>query len=71
MPGKYDEIIYKVLHDEPITPNEVALKLKISQKTAQKTLMQLALTRSDVRYKNCGRIHLFWKQPSETILTKR
>jgi Mn-dependent DtxR family transcriptional regulator len=61
MPGKYDEMIYKMLNDEPVTPNEVALKLRITQKTAQKTLMQLALTRSEVRYKSSGRIHLFWK----------
>lgn len=71
MPGKYEEIIYKVLCDEPVTPNEIALKLKITQKTAQKTLMQLALTKRDVKYKNSGRIHLFWKRPSENIITKR
>jgi Mn-dependent DtxR family transcriptional regulator len=71
MPGKYEKIIYEVLGDEPVTPNEVALRLKTTQKTAQKTLMQLALTRSDVKYKNSGRIHLFWKRPSETIVTKR
>jgi predicted ArsR family transcriptional regulator len=57
MPGKYEEIIYKVLHDEPVTPNEVALKLKITQKTAQKTLMQLA------NQKRC-QIQKLWKNPS-------
>jgi Mn-dependent DtxR family transcriptional regulator len=71
MPGKYEEIIYEMLRDEPVTPNEVALKLKITQKTAQKTLMQLALTKSEVKYKNSGRIHLFWKRSSENIVTKR
>jgi len=61
MPGKYEEIVYEMLTDAPVTPNEVAQKLNITQKTAQKTLMQLALTKSDVKYKNSGRIHLFWK----------
>ncbi|MFQ6074023.1 MAG: hypothetical protein ACE5KC_02275 [Candidatus Bathyarchaeia archaeon] len=65
MPGKYEEIIYEVLGEEPVTPNEVALRLRITQKTAQKTLMQLALTRGDVKYKNSGRIHLFWKPPNK------
>jgi len=61
MPGKYEEIVYEMLTDAPVTPNEVAQKINITQKTAQKTLMQLALTKSDVKYKNSGRIHLFWK----------
>jgi Mn-dependent DtxR family transcriptional regulator len=71
MPGKYEEMIYKMLNDEPVTPNEVALKLRITQKTAQKTLMQLALTRSEVRYKSSGRIHLFWKSPSGDVGASR
>lgn len=50
-----------MLVDEPVTPNEVARKLGISHKTAQRVLMQLALTKVDVRYKNSGRIHMFWK----------
>jgi len=61
MPGKYEQMVYKMLSEEPVTPNEVAQKLNITQKTAQKTLMQLALTKSEVKYKNSGRIHLFWK----------
>jgi len=61
MPGKYEEIVYEMLSDAPVTPNEIAQKLNITQKTAQKTLMQLALTKRDVKYKNSGRIHLFWK----------
>jgi Mn-dependent DtxR family transcriptional regulator len=71
MPGKYEAVIYKMLNDEPVTPNEVALRLKITQKTAQKTLMQLALTRSDIRYKNSGRIHLFWKRPLENLMPEK
>jgi predicted transcriptional regulator len=61
MPSKYEEIIYEMLTDEPVTPNEIAKSLKITHKTAQKVLMSLALSRSDIRYKNSGRIYIFWK----------
>ena len=60
--SKYEEPIYRMLGDEPVTPNEVAKKLGITHKTAQRVLMQLALTKDDVKYKNSGRIHLFWKR---------
>jgi len=59
--GKYDEAVYGIL-SEPMTPNEVAKKLGITQKTAQRVLMHLALTRKGVKYKNSGRIHIFWKE---------
>ena len=58
--GKYDKAIYAILSN-PVTPNEIAKKLGITQKTAQRVLMHLALTRDDVKYKNSGRIHIFWK----------
>jgi len=61
MTSKYKERIYQMLSDEPVTPNEIALKIDVSHKTAQRILMHLALTREDVKYKNSGRIHLFWK----------
>ena len=61
MPSKYEKTIYQILSDEPVTANEVAIKLGIAHKTALKALMHLALTKSDIRYKNSGRIHLFWK----------
>lgn len=61
MTSKYEERIYKMLSDEPVTPNEIALRIKVSHKTAQRILMHLALTRGDIKYKNSGRIHLFWK----------
>ena len=61
MPSRYEDFIYQMLVDEPVTPNEVAGKLEISHKTAQRVLMHLALTKDDVRYKNSGRIHMFWK----------
>ena len=62
MPGKYERTIYQILSGEPVTANEVAIKLGISHKTALKALMHLALTETDVKYKNSGRIHLFWKK---------
>lgn len=61
MPSRYEEPIYQMLVDEPVTPNEVARKLGISHKTAQRVLMHLALTRNNIRYKNSGRISMFWK----------
>lgn len=44
-----------------MTPNEVAIKLGIDHKTALEALMRLALKKEDVKYKNSGRIHLFWR----------
>jgi len=61
MPSMYEKTIYQILSNEPVTPNEVAIKLRISHKTASKALMRLALTEGDVKYKNSGRTHLFWK----------
>jgi len=61
MTSKYEERVYQMLSDEPVTPNEIALKIDVAHKTAQRILMHLALTRKDVKYKNSGRIHLFWK----------
>ena len=62
MVSKYEETIYRAISREPVTPNEIARKLKISHKTALRTLMHLALTKEDVYYKNSGRIHLFWRE---------
>lgn len=63
MPSRYEESIYGMLSGEPVTPNEVAKKLGISHKTAKDVLMHLTITRDDVKYKNSGRIHMFWKSP--------
>lgn len=68
MPCKYGDTVYKILCEEPVTPNEIAKKLNITQKTAQQTLMQLALTKNDVKYKISGRIHLFWKTLKQNAL---
>jgi len=59
--GKYDNAILSLLSDEPKTPNEIAGKLGVHQKTAQTTLMQLALSKPEIiGYKRVGRTHLFW-----------
>ncbi len=68
MGSKFEEPIYRMLSREPVTPNEVAKRLKVSHKTALRTLMYLALTRDDVSYKNSGRIHLFWKRLPDEML---
>gem|GEM_PF-1811222 len=62
MVSKYEKIIYEMLSSEPITPNEIAQKLKITYKTAQRALLHLALTKEDIGYRNSGRIHIFWKK---------
>jgi len=62
MGSRFEEPIFRMLSREPVTPNEVANKLKISPKTALRALMHLALTKGDVHYKNSGRIHLFWRE---------
>jgi len=62
MVSRYEEPIYQMLSREPVTPNEVAMELKISHKTALRALMHLALTKQDIRYRNSGRIHLFWRE---------
>jgi len=64
MPSRYEDKIYKLLSREPVTANEIALKLGVTHKTALRVLMHLALTRRDIRYKNSGRIHLFWREKS-------
>ena len=61
MGSRYEEKVYAILTSEPVTPSEIAKKLGVTYKTAQRALMHLALTRDDVLYRNSGRIHLFWK----------
>ena len=57
------ERVYKALkNSEPQTPNEIAIALNLNQKTVQSTLLELANTRSDVRWKKIGRIRIFWKE---------
>lgn len=60
--SKFEERIYELLSLEPVTPSEVAKRVGVTYKTAQRALMLLALTKKDVAYKNSGRIHIFWKK---------
>jgi predicted ArsR family transcriptional regulator len=62
LPSRYEDRIYEMLSDEPVTPNEVAKKLGVNFKTAKDVLMHLAVTRKDVHYKASGRIHIFWRE---------
>ncbi len=58
------ETIKKVenaLKDEPQTPNEVANRLGLNQKTVQSILLELALNNSKVKWKKIGRVRVFWK----------
>ena len=66
--SKYEERIYQMLSDESVTSNEIAKKVRVTQKTAQRILMHLVPTRDDVRYKNSGRVHLFWKTEEMRII---
>ena len=61
MRNEFEEAIYPMLSREPVTPNEIAKKMKISHKTVLRALMHLTLMKEDVYYRNSGRIHLFWK----------
>ena len=53
--------VYNVLRSEPQTPNEIADKIGLNQKTVQSTLLELANTKKNVKWKKVGRYRLFWK----------
>jgi predicted ArsR family transcriptional regulator len=54
--------IYEALkNSEPQTPYEIAKTLGINQKTAQSVLLEMVLTRKNVRLKKIGRYRIFWK----------
>ena len=59
MPSKYEKEILELM-TEPRTPNEVSKILGIHQRTAQMTLMELALE-GKVHCKKAWRLHIFWK----------
>ena len=61
MPSRFEEAVYGLLSEEPMTPSEVAERLGINYKTVKDVLLRLAATRRDVRYRNSGRIHIFWR----------
>ena len=55
------EKVYDALSSEPQTPNEIANKIDLNQKTVQGALLELVNTRKNVRWKKIGRYRLFWK----------
>jgi len=61
MVSKYEEKVYSMLSEEPVTPSEIAKKLGINYKTAKDVLLRLAAMKKDVRYRNSGRIYIFWR----------
>lgn len=62
MTSNFEKAIYGALSLQPATPNEIASRLNMNYKTVQRVLLQLALTRKDVRFRNSGRIQLFWRE---------
>lgn len=46
---------------EPQTPNEIAERTKLNQKTVQTILLDLANSNDKVKMKKVGRFRLFWK----------
>jgi predicted transcriptional regulator len=55
------EKVYNALAFEPQTPNELASKIHLNQKTVQGALLELINTKKNVRWKKIGRYRLFWK----------
>ena len=62
MGSRFEDRICQLVSLEPVTPSEVAKRVGVACKTAQRALMHLALTKKDVAYKNSGRIHWFYKE---------
>ena len=54
--------VYNALRSEPQTPNEIADKIDLNQKTVQSALLELANTKKNVKWKKVGRYRLFWKE---------
>jgi hypothetical protein len=53
--------VYNALSSEPQTPNEIADKIHLNQKTVQSALLEIANTKKNVKWKKVGRYRLFWK----------
>ena len=54
--------VYNALRSEPQTPNEIADKIGLNQKTVQSALLELANTKKNVKWKKIGRYRIFWKE---------
>ena len=53
--------VYIALNDEPQTPNEIADKINLNQKTVQGALLELVNTKKNIKWKKIGRYRIFWK----------
>jgi predicted transcriptional regulator len=53
--------VYIALNDEPQTPNEIADKINLNQKTVQAALLELVNTKKNIKWKKIGRYRIFWK----------
>jgi predicted transcriptional regulator len=53
--------VYNALSSEPETPNEIADRIDLNQKTVQGALLELVNTRKNIKWKKIGRYRLFWK----------
>jgi predicted transcriptional regulator len=53
--------VYSAINDEPQTPNEIADKINLNQKTVQGALLELVNTKKNIKWKKIGRYRIFWK----------
>ena len=53
--------VYIALNDEPQTPNEIADKINLNQKTVQGALLELVNIKKNIKWKKIGRYRIFWK----------
>jgi len=53
--------VFTALGYEPETPNEIADRLQLNQKTVQGALLELVNTKKNIKWKKIGRYRLFWK----------
>ena len=59
MGSRYEEKLYDMLTNEPVTPSEMAKRLGVTYKTAQRALMHLALTIDDLNDAEGITCHIF------------
>ena len=55
------EKVYNALSSEPETPNEIADRIDLNQKTVQGALLELVNTKKNIKWKNIGRLGYFGK----------
>ena len=56
------DLVYSLLKiTEPQTPNQIAEKAQLTQKTVQTILLDLVTSNNHVKMKKIGRYRLFWR----------